>query len=155
MHQCWRASRHREPVKIGPKTWLNLRPLDQKIAFISKAKGGIARCDAPYRIRRGRDLCGQPFQHPLRNGARPLFPCGEIHGEIITQLNHKKSAGRAGSPLPAAAANLRHLRPRAARTECRALPQSDSAREMVGPWVDQSGSRHPSSIRMYPVGSCY
>ena len=50
----------------------------------------------PRRLWRGRGLCGQPFQHPLRNGARPLFTCGQIHGEIITQLDRKKVRGQGG-----------------------------------------------------------
>jgi len=33
------------------------------------------------------------FRHPLRNGVRQLFTCGQIHGEIITQLNRKKVRG--------------------------------------------------------------
>ena len=43
----------------------------------------------------------------------------------------------------------------AARTECRALPNRDSAREVAGPWVDQYGSKRPSFTRMYWVCSCY
>ena len=46
------------------------------------------------------------------------------------------------------------LCPGTARTEWRALPNSDSAREVTGPWVDQSRFIHSSFIGMYPVCSC-
>jgi len=95
---------------------------------VTLGPGRRARSDAPYltAIQRGRwPVLG------LVNPDPGIFRPPEcIRSALATEAGQiikrsacaKKSAGRAGSPLPAAIANPRHLMPGAARTECRALP---------------------------------
>ena len=117
----------------------------------------------------GRDSAAlSPHARSGRNQWCPISPATPL---VPSPLD-RDGAARHLCPISAFGINLAHRRvgravlcpprlptrvtlgPGTARTEWRALPNSDSAREVTDPWVDQSRFIHPSFIGMYPVCSC-